>query len=496
MKVNGALVTYTDLTTMGLTAKGSPATGNQIATKQFINNNYYVDPTPLSTYATNQCPPYQTIVPFYPSTFVTLVNTSSLIEVSGDAGNTWTNKSPAIGSEGLYLDVSMSASGRYQTAVDNVGYIAYSQNYGASFTRNTAAGNRRWTCVAVSRYTGQYQIAGVNGGNLANLYRSTNYGLTWSVIGGFTGFWEGVAISGNGQYQLSGDWINGYLYVSSNYGANWTPKTSLGTNWYQCFAISGNGQYQYAYSNGGVNYPTDPYTFISSNYGSTWSILTTGPSFGVSGGFPVIGTNETGQYVTIGKNDKLYVSSNYGASFTTITLPSTGISAVKMTSSGQQQVASKSANTSTISYYMSADYGVTWTPNTTLAGIYTSIDISDGTGGTTTTTTTRVPYTYVEIINDTSFADITNVTVNGVALDPGLFPITPGNGASDLTYQMGTYSITIFYSGASGTYVSIYDTEFNYNCATATGGSRTFGGQITNGTYPNIQIEMGDGTCP
>lgn len=392
MILNNALVTYTDLTTMGLAAKGSPATGNRIATKQFINDNYYVDPTPLSTYATNQCPPYQTIVPFYPSTFVTLVYNWE-IQVSGDNGNTWTNKSP-FGYPNptcSFRDISMSSSGQYQTTVADQGYITYSQNFGSSFVQNTAAGNRRWECVAVSRYTGQYQIAGVNGGYLANLYRSTNYGTNWSVISGFTGFWNGVAISGNGQYQLSGTSIDGSLYVSSNYGANWTAETSMGNYWWEAFAISGNGQYQYAngYTTSGLTYVT----FISSNYGSTWSLLSTGPSIGVAGSPPNIATNETGQYVTIGKDSTMYVSSNYGVSFSTIVLSisSNTLTAIKMTSSGQEQVVSISASPS---YYMSTDYGATWIASTTLTGGYSSIDISDSTGGTTTTTTTPPPSSY------------------------------------------------------------------------------------------------------
>jgi hypothetical protein len=65
MTSNNYLVTYTDLTTMGLPPKGSPATGNQIATKQFVVNNYYVDEaaSPFSTYAYNRCPRYQDIIP-------------------------------------------------------------------------------------------------------------------------------------------------------------------------------------------------------------------------------------------------------------------------------------------------------------------------------------------------------------------------------------------------------------------------------------------------
>lgn len=63
MIANNALVTYTDLTTMGLVAIGTPATGNRIATKAFIISNYAVDPASLSNYVNLQCPPYQYIVP-------------------------------------------------------------------------------------------------------------------------------------------------------------------------------------------------------------------------------------------------------------------------------------------------------------------------------------------------------------------------------------------------------------------------------------------------
>jgi hypothetical protein len=65
MLTTNALVTYTDLSTMGLVPKGSPATGNRIATKSFINSNYYVNQSasPYNTYTSLRCPPYQTIVP-------------------------------------------------------------------------------------------------------------------------------------------------------------------------------------------------------------------------------------------------------------------------------------------------------------------------------------------------------------------------------------------------------------------------------------------------
>ena len=65
MKSNNFLVTYDDLTTMGLTQQldVNPPTGSQCATKNFINTYYRADPTALSGYADNQLPPYQAIIP-------------------------------------------------------------------------------------------------------------------------------------------------------------------------------------------------------------------------------------------------------------------------------------------------------------------------------------------------------------------------------------------------------------------------------------------------
>jgi len=66
MQTNNALVTYTDLTTMLVPVTGLTApTGNQIATRSFIDTYYRVNTTssPYSTYSENRCPPYQTIQP-------------------------------------------------------------------------------------------------------------------------------------------------------------------------------------------------------------------------------------------------------------------------------------------------------------------------------------------------------------------------------------------------------------------------------------------------
>ena len=82
MKTNNALVTYTDLTTMGLIQKpgANPPSGNQCATKDFILTNYYADTAALSGYTGNRLPPYQDIVlqttPFLLCYNLTITNNS------------------------------------------------------------------------------------------------------------------------------------------------------------------------------------------------------------------------------------------------------------------------------------------------------------------------------------------------------------------------------------------------------------------------------------
>lgn len=92
MKTTNALVTYTDLTTMGLVAKGSPATGNRIATKSFINSNYYVNQSasPYSTYTSLRCPPYQSII-------AGPTNSGTMYYLSSGGGGSYTGfSSPAL----------------------------------------------------------------------------------------------------------------------------------------------------------------------------------------------------------------------------------------------------------------------------------------------------------------------------------------------------------------------------------------------------------------
>lgn len=65
MKTTNALVTYSELATMGLIQKvgTNPPGGSQCATKDFINTYYHADAASLAGYTGNRLPPYQVIIP-------------------------------------------------------------------------------------------------------------------------------------------------------------------------------------------------------------------------------------------------------------------------------------------------------------------------------------------------------------------------------------------------------------------------------------------------
>ena len=83
MKTSGYLVTYDNLTTMGLTTKSTPPTGSRIATKSFINTYYYVNNGgAFANYASNQCVPYQYIIGSVP-------NSGTMYYSSSGGGNNY-----------------------------------------------------------------------------------------------------------------------------------------------------------------------------------------------------------------------------------------------------------------------------------------------------------------------------------------------------------------------------------------------------------------------
>ena len=141
-------------------------------------------------------------------------------------------------------------------------------------------------------------------------------------------------------------------------GSAWKNLTNTGIE-YDIVSISSTGQYQAVINQTNI--------FISSNYGSTW---TTVSSFDISptgGRWINISMSLSGQYMTATYYTSFYTSSDYGITWNRSFTPNstnswTGIS---ISSTGQYQTVVSTGTTiggSIPWIYLSSDYGKTWVP--------------------------------------------------------------------------------------------------------------------------------------
>jgi hypothetical protein len=454
MLTNNALVTYDDLTTMGLSAKGSPSTGNRIATKQFIIDNYYVQETYLSTYSSNQCPPYQNIIGASIDGFALAVsNDNDKVLLSLNAGNTWSAISQFDGQAAYGNIVKVSSTGQYMLLVANYPYQVYlSSNYGNNWT-SIATANGTIYNLAISD-NGQYIVYVVGGGS-GNVYISNNFGASFSTAGSpGVSSWRGVAMSSSGQY-ITLTSFNSYIWVSSNYGVSYTAKTAYPSTGWIPVVMSQNGQYQVAGRDT---------IYRSSNYGSTW----TNTGYTVSNGWARLAISGDGQYL-LGFCDfdalELFRSTNYGANWSFVTtIGSSGNGnwkCIAIAPDGVTQLVGASGTVwPTNSMWKSTNYGANFSSVSGTNIGWTAVSLSDGIA-TTTTTTTQPPYYYYYVDRYSCFpCNVTGYNLiarSSVSLPFGLFY---NNGSGDV------YLITTSTVGSSYD-VDLYPSASELDCVTA-----------------------------
>jgi photosystem II stability/assembly factor-like uncharacterized protein len=250
-----------------------------------------------------------------------------------------------------WVSISLSSTGAYQTALESNGYIYRSTNYGNNWAPVDSP--RNWTSVAVSS-TGQYQTAV---GLSQTIYKSSDYGASWTSITTDTSsnslslFWFSVALSSSGQYQIATSHIG--MYLSSNYGVTWSKINNTGAN---KVAISSSGAY--ITFCGVPTGPTNPGIInVSTNYGATFTATNI-----QSNTFNDVAMSESGQYQIITDSDKfLYISSNYGVTWSTTTTTITHYS-VDMSVTGQYIIMfGNITNNPRATIQFSSNFGNTWT---------------------------------------------------------------------------------------------------------------------------------------
>jgi len=163
--------------------------------------------------------------------------------------------------------------------------------------------------------------------------------------------WTGIGMSSTGQLQVACA-LEREIYRSTDFGVTWSDMNN-GAKDYGDIAVSGDGSTILVCERSG---PLHRYT-------SYWSQLPLSNS-----SFRDVAISYTGQYMIVTTTDKAYVSNDYGASWTLKFNNDVLLSDCTMNSTGQYMVICSSrepSNTGAVGsgrIYVSSNYGETWTP--------------------------------------------------------------------------------------------------------------------------------------
>jgi len=256
--------------------------------------------------------------------------------------------------------VSVSCSGNGQYIIISAWSNSDSQlskDFGNTWRPLTTIGRLFLHPASISA-TGQYMCMNMHSGGI---YISSNYGETWNIPNG-TNSPNGTSsssISSTGKYILCS--ASSATYMSSDYGVNWIRNTSF-TNGVGS-ALSHDGKIGYVTTVTNIWKTTDS--------GANWTSLDfVGDSFGY------VSCSGSGKYVLISPSENtsgdMYISSNYGQTFTTATGSSRNYFRSTMSSSGRYMtVACKTGF-----IYSTSNYGITWSQSSSISQAYYGVAMS------------------------------------------------------------------------------------------------------------------------
>ncbi|HEY1786811.1 MAG TPA: hypothetical protein VGJ73_01585 [Verrucomicrobiae bacterium] len=267
-----------------------------------------------------------------------MVATSSAVSsgnvwVSANSGLTWSGTS-ASGDASVWQAAASSADGtKLYAAAGNGGYVYFSTNTGSEWS--PLASVTSWSSIGCSsdgtRLVGgstagflysalngtfitSYSagspvtsVASSAGGNYlvastfnGSLYVSSNYGTNWTQEGG-SAKWSAVACSSSGA-RMAAAVSNGTVYVSSNFGSSWTATAAPTEDWVSIASSSDGSKLVAAAAKGGL--------FTSLNWGTTWT-LQTNNNASASANWSCVTSSSSGNVLAAAINNTL-TTSPYG----------------------------------------------------------------------------------------------------------------------------------------------------------------------------------------
>ena len=240
-----------------------------------------------------------------------------------NGGKTWTyltNQSTLLSSTYSFrLDQGQKtlltdATGQFVMYLPN-GYTWISRNGGTTWSQmstSSALTTTGFTAVIPTNSTGL--IYAISDG----LYKSTDFAVTWTKTTYATNpnVYGGIATSADGKYIYTANNYNG-LWASTDYGATGSVIYSLGSGNRINYFCECSDDGKYVLLAGRTDGPvTTPTVYVSSNFGVSFTAVTVSTS--TSSSVPYVST--TGQYMIVTP----FFSSNYGVTWTSITANTNG----------------------------------------------------------------------------------------------------------------------------------------------------------------------------
>ena len=290
--------------------------------------------------------------------------------LNDDIGEHWYATHPNIGQEILdkindlvYCGdgIVLAAAGGYY------GDVFRSTDYGKTWTNaEIGLGDTEANVQALSYCGNGIVLAGHKYSNAGSgdIYRSTDFGLTWtkiemgSTLEGILSFaycGNGIVLAGSGNNSDDGD-----VYRSTDYGQTWT-KVEMGSTLARIDALCyiGNG---IALAGSGGN-PGDADVYRSTDFGQTWTKIEMGGTLETIGAFAYCGNGIVlaGSGSSTGDGD-VYRSTDFGENWTQIEMGSSFEEVLSLAYCDNGIVlAGTGTGTGDAFVYKSIDYGQTWT---------------------------------------------------------------------------------------------------------------------------------------
>lgn len=293
-----------------------------------------------------------------------ITTTSAVNQKANWYGRNW-SRYPDFTNTYLARDIYMSANGKYTVIATNginltPSPIFYSNNYALFY--QTSALTKLWRSITgTADGSTLWAIqSGTDENGLAyarELWRSLDFGATWSQQTSPPDFANAaphrIRVSADGKYQLITDGRPtglGKLYRSTNYGVTWTSQNLTATTAIvDTIAISANGAVQYVELSsttgaGGI--------YRSVDYGVNFNrINTTDPLWNIS-------CDATGRIVAATTNTGVLTSRDYGQTWKDIAIA--GATAISVSGRGDIIWIGCRTRTATTELYFSDDYGQTF----------------------------------------------------------------------------------------------------------------------------------------